>query len=121
MTSNHVHTISVWKSLETSSVRSVASCVCVSLKLERAFSTRSSPSALYDVDLQLERVRLQCQKCSSPTQNSFVASDKHVRLHCDSYLKESSKDYLVASNERVRLQCKIIFGDVLEKLSRRQR
>ena len=39
----------------------------------------------------------------------FVASDKHVRLQCDSYLKVSCKDYLVASYKRVSL----LFGSWL--------
>ena len=37
MSSNHLGLRSVWKSL-------VASCVCVWLKFERAFSTRLSPA-----------------------------------------------------------------------------
>ena len=58
-----------------------------------------------------KRVRLQRQKCSSAAQNSFVASNKQVRREVDSYLKVSSRAYLVASYECVRLQCEIVFGD----------
>ena len=63
------------------------------------------------------RVLVSSAKVLSPARNSFVssvevsqnafgASDKHV------YLKVSSRlrDYLVASDERVRLQCDIVFG-----------
>ena len=39
MSSNHLGLRSVWKSLVASCV-----CVCVWLKFERAFSTRSSPA-----------------------------------------------------------------------------
>ena len=45
-----------------------------------------------------------CQKCSPPAQNSFVASNKHVCMHCYSYLEVSSRDCLIASDERVYLQ-----------------
>ena len=64
----------------------------------------------YSVPLQLKCIHLQRQKCSSPAQNSFVASDKHVHLQCDSYLEVCSKNYLVTSNECICLQCEIIFG-----------
>ena len=33
----------------------------------------------------------------------FVASDKHVRLQCDSNLEVSSRDNLVTSDKRIRL------------------
>ena len=56
-----------------------------------------------------KRVRLQRQKYSSPAQNAFVASSKFVR-RSDSYLEVSSRDRLVASDERVRLQCELMFG-----------
>ena len=55
------------------------------------------------VHLQCLSVHLQRQKCSLPAQNAFVASDKYVCLQCDLYLEVTSKDYLVASDERVRL------------------
>ena len=57
-----------------------------------------------------KRVRFQRQKYLSPAQNAFVASNKHVRRQFDSYLEVSSRAYLVASDERVRLQCEIMFG-----------
>ena len=53
MSSNDLGLRSVWKSLVASCV-----CVCVWLKFERAFSTRSSPAI----------------KCSSPARNGFVSS-----------------------------------------------
>ena len=61
-------------------------------------------------DSSTKRVCLQRQNCSSRGQNVFITSYKHVCLQCDSYLEVSNKDYLVASDERVRLQCEIIFG-----------
>ena len=59
-----------------------------------------------------ESVRLHRQMCSSPVQNVLGANDQHVhdRLQWDSYLEMTVKDYLVASDEYVRLQCEIIFG-----------
>ena len=40
----------------------------------------------------------------------YEASDKHARLECDLYLEVSSRNYLVAGDERVHLQCEIVFG-----------
>ena len=57
----------------------------------------------------VKRVRLRCQKYLSPAQNTFATSDEHVHPQCDSYLEVSSRDYLVASDERDRLQCEIMF------------
>ena len=109
--SNHLDINSAWKSL-------VAMCVfvCVAEARTRVFNTFVSSAKVFISSAK--RVRLQRQKCSSPSQNVFVASDKHVRLQCDSYLEVSSKDCLVASDERVRLQCEIIFGgDIAETIS----
>ena len=78
------------------------------LKLERAFSVRSSPAQKYSSPACTKSVRLQLHKYSSPAQNAFVASNKPVRRECDSYLEVSSRD--VASDERVRLQCELMFG-----------
>ena len=41
----------------------------------------------------------------------FVASDKLVCLQCGSYLEVSSRDCLLVRDERVWLQCEIIFRD----------
>ena len=57
-----------------------------------------------------KRVRLHRKKCSSPAQNAFISSDEQVHLQGDLYLDVSSRDYYVASDERVCLQCEIIFG-----------
>ena len=69
MTSDHLDVSFVWKLL-------VASCVCVWLKFERAFSMCPSPAR--------KRVHLQRHVyVSGPAQNAFVASDKRVCLQCD--------------------------------------
>ena len=47
-------------------------------------------------------------KCSSPARNVFIASDMFV-CSVMSYLKVSSKDYLVASDGHVRLQSDVVF------------
>ena len=53
--SNHLDINSIWKSLVA-----ICVCACVWMKFEHAFSM-----------------------CLSPAQNTFVASDKYVRLQCD--------------------------------------
>ena len=57
-----------------------------------------------------KHVHHQCQKCSSPAQNVFVASDKRVCLQCASYSEVNSRGYLVAGDKRACLQCDIVFG-----------
>ena len=99
---NHLNINTAWKSL-------VASCVCLWLMLECAFSTPLSPAL----------------KCSSPLWNTFISNAKsvcpqhktcslsaikHVRLQCDLYLEVSSRGYFVIKDECVRIQCEIIFG-----------
>ena len=96
---NHLDINFAWKSLVASCV-CVCVCVCVWLKFEHVFSTRSSPALKCSSPMQ---------KCSSSAQNVLVASDKHD-LQCDLCLEVSSRDYLITSNEHVRLQCEIIFG-----------
>ena len=49
-------------------------------------------------------------QCVTLSRSAYVTSNKHVRLQCDSYLEVSSRDYLVADNERIHVQCEIIFG-----------
>ena len=39
---------------------------------------------------------------------SLIASDKRIRLQCDSVFR-GDKDYVVASDKCVRLQCDIVF------------
>ena len=56
-------------------------------------------------------------KVLSPARNAFIASDERVHLQCEIIFGlvfggECSRDYLVARDERVRLQCDIVFrGD----------
>ena len=52
-----------------------------------------------------KRVRVQHQKCLSPAQNELVSrySDKPVCLQCNIVFGDESKDYLVTSDEHVRL------------------
>ena len=89
--------------------------VCVGVaEAQRALAT-CSPPALVFISC-MKHVCFQRHRCSSPAQNVFVASDKHVHLQCDSYLEVSSRDYLVASNERIRLQCEIIFRGGKQRL-----
>ena len=66
------------------------------------------------------RTRVSIIKCSSPARNAFVSSAKCNKTRSPlaitmvvysvlSYLEASSRDYLVASDERGRLQCDIVF------------
>ena len=76
MTSDHLDISSVWKSL-------VASCVCVWLKFERAFST-----------------------CSFPAQNAFVVFSPAINAFVGSVLslsEKNSRGYLATGDKRVRL------------------
>ena len=76
----------------------------------RHLSSSFLPYLLKLAILATQTIAYERQKCLFPAENAFVASDKHVRLQCDSYLEESSRDNLVISDERVHLQCEIIFG-----------
>ena len=82
--------------------------MCVAEARTRGFNTFVYSAKVFISSTK--RVHLQRQKCLSPAQNAFVASNKHVRRQFDSYLEVSSRAYLVASDERVRLQCEIMFG-----------
>ena len=87
------------------------------IQIQPGFNLGSSASAdkpfSTSVRLQRETHSSPAPKRFVPSTNVFIASDKHVRLQCDSYLEVSSRDYvipyLVACNERVHLQCEIIF------------
>ena len=59
------------------------------------------------------RVLVSSAKLPSPARNAFVCSSIHktrssLAIHV--YLEMSSRDHLVATNERVRLQRDIVFG-----------
>ena len=83
----------------------VASCMCEArMRIFNAFVF-----SVKVFNFSAKGVHLQHQKCLSPAQIAFIASNKHVCLQCDSCLEVSSRDYLIASDERVRLQCEIIF------------
>ena len=67
--------------------------MCVSLTLECAFSTRSSPTL--ECSSPARTRSCQAPKVLVPsTKRAFVASVKHDCLQCDSYLEVSSKDYI---------------------------
>ena len=97
MTSDHLDIGSVWKSL-------VASCVCVRLKFESAFSTCLFP--VRNTFFSSSKVFV-----SGPAQNAFVASDNVLCLQCDSEV--NSRGYLIASDKHIHLQCDIVFGGVM--------
>ena len=110
---NHLDINSTWKSLVASCILAytklrVTVCVCVVKAQTRVFNTSVSSAKLFISSTK--HVRLHHRKCSSPAQNTFVTSNKPVRQQCDSYLQVSSKDHLGASDERVYLQCEIMFG-----------
>ena len=105
-------------------VQRVCMCVCVRVCVGeggtepqmRVFDVFISSAKMFIS--RTERIRLQYQKCLAPAQNVLVASDKHVRLQCDSNLEVSSTRYFVVCNERVCLQCEIMFGGEWHRLSR---
>ena len=79
------------------------------LKLERAFSMHSPPALSYSSPAR--NVFASSVKSTCPTaQNAFVVSNKSVRRQCELYFEVSSREYLVASDERVGLQCELMFG-----------
>ena len=81
--------------------------MCMAKARTRTFSAFISSTKLFISNTK--RIRLQRQKYSSLAQNAFIASNKPVRLQCDPYFEMSSRKYLVASDERVRLQCELMF------------
>ena len=81
--SNYLNISSVWK-------LPVVSCVCVAEAQMRVFNSFVS---------RVKRIHLQHQKCLSPAQNMFVTSGSEV----------STRDHLVTSKKRTRLQCDITF------------
>ena len=64
VTSNHLDLNSIWKSL-------AASCVCVAEVRPGVFNVLISSAKC---------INLQHLKCLSPAQNTFIASNQHVRL-----------------------------------------
>ena len=98
MTSDHLDISFVWKSVVASCV-----CVCVAEVRTRVFNVFVSSA---------KRVRLQRQRLvSRQAQNAFVAIAISAFV-CSviSHSEVSSKGYLVASNERICMQCDIVLG-----------
>ena len=107
----------------------VCACVCVCVGVGVGVGVAEARTHVFNMFVSsakvfvssMKPVRLQHQKCLSPAQSAFVASNKPVHQQCDSYLEVTSRYYLIASDERIRLQCEVMFRGKWQRLSRSQR